>query len=327
MPVSSRRPAASTCQVVAAEMAKTAWTGLPTGRTMADQANRVQPSNQGGPSFFQHAFVCRDVPMPPQDVIPAAPSPRPFMTASWTELLMLSFEVPPDAIARIAPPGTLPDLHAGVAYASIVGFRFQDSRIWGVPIPGHKQFDEVNLRYYVRRNIGGVVRRGVVFAQEIVPRRAVAAVANWLYNESYVVRPVRHEIRMTGRKFSAGDQLEYRWQSVATTGRPWHRIGARAKAPSALPAPGSVEEFIVEHYWGYGRYRDGSTVEYFVAHDPWRVAPANDVVWTSEIAAEFDSPLAEFLAAPPSNALLADGSSVQVFSGRRLDTTEPSASA
>jgi len=45
------------------------------------------------------------------------------------------------------------------------------------------------------------VRRGVVFAQEIVPRRAVALVANRIYNERYIARPMASEIR------TAGDEL------------------------------------------------------------------------------------------------------------------------
>ena len=49
---------------------------------------------------------------------------RPILTARWTDLLLLNFAVPAGLIARLAPPGTEPDLHNGRAYISIVGFRF-----------------------------------------------------------------------------------------------------------------------------------------------------------------------------------------------------------
>ena len=75
------------------------------------------------------------------------PSERPFLTASWTELLMLNFAVPGEVIARLAPPGTEPDYFEGRAYVSVVGFMFRDARFFGLGFPGHQRFEEVNLRY------------------------------------------------------------------------------------------------------------------------------------------------------------------------------------
>src|SRR5690349_3110183 len=98
-------------------------------------------------------------------------SERPFLTARWTDLLVLNFRVPADLIAGLAPAGTEADLFDGQAYLSIVGFRFQNVRVLGIPIPGHTQFDEINLRYYVKRVVDGETRRGVIFVREIVPRR------------------------------------------------------------------------------------------------------------------------------------------------------------
>src|SRR5215475_11623783 len=118
---------------------------------------------------------------------------RPLLTAEWRNLLLLNFPVQTEIIRQLAPPGTEPDLHDGQSYISIVGFNFERVRLFGFPVPGHTNFPEINLRYYVRRTVGTEVRRGVVFAREIVPRRAVSVVANRLYNESYVTRPMRSE--------------------------------------------------------------------------------------------------------------------------------------
>jgi hypothetical protein len=246
---------------------------------------------------------------------------RPFLTARWTDLLLLNFEVSADLIASVAPPGTEPDLHEGKAYISIVGFRFQSVRLKGLPIPGHTRFDEINLRYYVTYTTGGEVRRGVVFVREIVPRRAVALVANRLYNENYVARPMRSAVTMKGPALGSGDRVEYCWsngkQRVGAKSK-WNRLGGRITDSLQTPARGSLEEFIVEHYWGYVRGRDGSTHEYRVMHPPWRVAPADDVAWDCDLAATYGSPWAEYLAAPPANAVIADGSAIQVFRGRRI---------
>ena len=49
-------------------------------------------------------------------------------------------------------------------FVSLVGFRFLRTRVRGVAIPWHTDFEEVNLRFYVRRRApGGEERRGVVF--------------------------------------------------------------------------------------------------------------------------------------------------------------------
>lgn len=261
-------------------------------------------------------------------------SERPFLTARWTDLVVLNFAVPADLIAGLAPKGTEPDLYAGQAYLSIVGFQFQNVRVLGVPIPGHTRFDEINLRYYVKRVVDGETRRGVIFVREIVPRRAVALIANLLYYENYVTHPMRHAIHRAGDVLAAGDTVEYAWCTKRTAGGAgqgdrsrevghaqhlyWNRLAARVGSTLELPPAGSLEEFIVEHYWGYSRGRDGRAHEYRVAHPPWRVARAESVTWDCDLAATYDAPFAEYLAVPPVSALIAEGSAIQVFRGRRV---------
>ena len=250
---------------------------------------------------------------------------RPVLTARWSDLLLFNFAVPPELIARLAPRGTEPDLYQGQAYISIVGFRFQNTRLFGVPIPGHTRFAEINLRYYVRRRASGQLRRGVVFVKEIAPRRAVAAAAKWLYNENYIVRPMRSCIKVAGGELGAGDTIEYAWQNARRPplGRRarelcWNRLAGRVAGSLQPPAPGSMEEYIFENYWGYVSARDLSTREYRVVHEPWRVAPINDVEWDCDLAANYDGPWTEYLAVPPASAMIADGSAIQLFRGRRL---------
>ena len=257
-------------------------------------------------------------------------TPRPFLTARWTDLLLLNFAVPADLIASVAPPGTEPDLHNGQAYISIVGFRFQNVRLLGLPIPGHTRFDEINLRYYVKREVQGETRRGVVFIREIVPRRAVAIVANSLYYENYITRPMRSAIAMAGTELNTDDTVEYAWRTEASlqnkagqgarapSPHHWNHLAARVASPLALPAPNSLEEFIVEHYWGYSRGRDGRTREYRVAHDPWRLAAADNVQWDCDILATYGPPFGEYLTAPPTSSIIAEGSPIQVFRGCRV---------
>jgi uncharacterized protein YqjF (DUF2071 family) len=252
---------------------------------------------------------------------------RPFLTACWSDLLLLNFPVPTEVLTRLAPAGTEPDLYRDQAYVSIVGFRFHTTRLLGLPIPGHTRFPEINLRYYVRRTVDGESRRGVAFVREVAPRRAVALTANWLYHENYIARPMRTHIEMAGDELNVGDTLEYAWATRCRRpsagqrqrGRRWNRLAARVATPLHLPPPESLEEFFVENYWGYVRGRNGTTHEYRVIHSPWRVALADNIIWDCDLAATYsNTPLAEYLATRPANAVVAAGSPIQLYRGRRL---------
>ena len=166
-----------------------------------------------------------------------------FLTAEWRYLAMLNYELDPALLAPYVPAGTELDRFDGRAYVSLVGFRFLSTKILGIPIRFLRNFDEVNLRFYVRCCVDGVVKRGVVFIQEIVPRRAIAVVARLAYNENYRCLPMSHQI-----SFEAGAlRVEYAWR----LGSIWNRLQVRAAGePRAMP-DGSAEQFIAEHYWGY----------------------------------------------------------------------------
>ncbi|MFD6447768.1 DUF2071 domain-containing protein [Promicromonospora sp. NPDC060204] len=126
----------------------------------------------------------------------AHPEPRTglFLSAEWRRLLMLSYEIDPDALRPLVPRGVELDTWDGRHLVSMVAFQFLDTRLLGVPVPFHRDFDEINLRFYVRRRADDGWRRGVVFVKEIVPRWALATVARVVYGEKYVARPMRHRI-------------------------------------------------------------------------------------------------------------------------------------
>lgn len=222
---------------------------------------------------------------------------------------MLNYVVPPEALAPFVPAGTELDTWEGKTFASVVGFLFLDTRVLGVAIPGHRDFEEVNLRFYVKRKAEEGWRRGVVFVKEIVPRAAIAGVARLLYGEKYVAMPMRHSI--TGDPTRGGMYVMYGWRF---RGR-WNGIGAMVGGSPQEAAPGSEEEFITEHYWGYSSRRGGGATEYRVDHPRWRVWPLLRPVLDCDVAALYGSRFAEPLSGEPSSAFLADGSEVAVFPG------------
>src|SRR5260370_27968444 len=123
---------------------------------------------------------------------------RPFLSAEWRNLVMLNYEVDPTVLQPLVPKGTELDVWDGHSFLSLVGFLFLRTRVFGVPIPFHRNFEEVNLRFYVRRKTGEGWRRGVVFVKEFVPRTAIALVARRLYNENYVACPMSSHAHLPG---------------------------------------------------------------------------------------------------------------------------------
>ena len=243
-------------------------------------------------------------------------SATPFLTAQWRHLAMLNFEIDPDVLRPYVPAGTELDDWRGQTLVSVVGFRFLETRVRGWSIPFHRNFDEVNLRFYVRRRIDGVWRRGVVFVKELAPRRAVALVARVIYGENYVVLPLSHRIHQ-----GLGDQsnelnVSYHWRFLGREN--CVRVSVRGE-PRSIEA-GSEEEFITEHYWGYSRQRKGRSLEYQVAHPAWHVWTANEARLDCDAARLYGSQFAESLQAPPTSAFLVNGSEISVFPGKSLAT-------
>lgn len=224
---------------------------------------------------------------------------------------MLNYQVEPALLAALVPPGTELDSHRGRTFVSLVGFRFLHTRVKGLPIPFHQDFDEVNLRFYVRRVTRKEVRRGVVFIREIVPKFAIAAVARWVYNEKYVSRPMFHSIDVDANDPSI--VVEYGWRE---RGRE-NRMRVECAGTPQFPDEGSVEQFITEHYWGYASGRSGST-EYQVEHPQWRMSTAREAEFTGDTSSLYGPGLAQVLTRPADSAFLAEGSEVIVRSGVRM---------
>jgi len=233
-----------------------------------------------------------------------------FLTAEWRWLAMLNYEVDPALLRDLVPDGTTLDRWNDKVFLSLVGFRFLDTKILGVPIPFHRNFDEVNLRFYVRREPCAEVRRGVVFIREIVPRLAIATVARMVYNENYVSFPMSHRLLESPNQ----RDVEYGW----CTKHGQCKITLTAPGEPAVPPADSEEQFVTEHYWGYVKQRDGATVEYRVEHPPWKVWRAELSNFVGETEHLYGRELGAVLKGSPSSAFLAEGSPVIVHRGRRI---------
>jgi uncharacterized protein len=236
---------------------------------------------------------------------------RIFLTAEWRDLVMLNYEVKPASLAEYVPPGTTLDSFEEKTYVSLVGFCFRKTRLWGkIAVPFCTEFEEVNLRFYVRRQVGGEERRGVCFIAEIVPNRAIAWTARLVYGENYRRFQMEHRVAQNG----SGKTAEYGWR----VGDRSCRLFVHAGDEPGYPHEKSLEQFITEHYWGYSKQRSGGSLEYRVAHAPWRVAVAASSGFDGDAKTTYGAAFAEILRGKPDSAFLAGGSSVEVFAGERI---------
>ena len=228
----------------------------------------------------------------------------PFLTAEWRDLLIINYPVEAGLLAPLVPAGTALDLWQGEALVSLVGFRFLGTRVKGLPIPGHRNFEELNLRFYVsRRTPDGTLRRGVCFVREFVPRSMIAWVARVWYGEPYRALPMRHRI--------GASEVAY---EVREHGR-WGAISARPRGDRVLATTREDFAFITEHYWGYTRRTPTRTDEYEVRHPTWRLRETDDLKVTLDIGTLYGSSWVDPLASPPVSAFLAEGSPVEVHPG------------
>jgi uncharacterized protein YqjF (DUF2071 family) len=229
-----------------------------------------------------------------------------FLTADWKMLTMASYAIDPGLLEPYLPAQMEIDLWQGRCYVSLVGFLFVNTRLKGIKVPFYSDFEEVNLRFYVRRRTAsGEWRRGVVFISEIVPRPALAFVANRVYKEHYRCMPMKHSWHTTGEART----IQYEWDSGS-----WNSLCVVADIAPVPIVPGSEEAFVTEHYFGYSRISGSMTAEYQVDHPSWNTYPIQGY----EIKADFGTlygPAFAFLEGrPPDSILLAEGSAVTVGS-------------
>lgn len=227
-----------------------------------------------------------------------------FLTGHWKNLLMLNYEVPPSILLPFLPKGCELDFFDGKCYASLVGFMFLNTKLKGIPIPFHRNFEEVNLRFYVRFKDGKEWKRGVVFIKEIVPKKMITLVANILYGEQYDNMPMKNSLLEQADTF----EVKYQW----LFNKQWNFLQAVAYKNNQPILHGSEEEFITEHYWGYSKLNDNTTSEYRVNHPQWKVHTVSSYDLQCNVGKLYGNQFIEPLSQHPTSVLLAQGSDVSI---------------
>ena len=220
---------------------------------------------------------------------------------------MANYTIDPQILIPYLPAKTELDLFEGKCFVSLIGFMFLDTKLKRFPIPFHQNFEEVNLRFYVRHKEGNAWKRGTVFIKEIVPKFMISLIANTLYGEHYETRQMAHFWKIDKDKM----EVEYAWKAGD-----WHTIKIETETELQEIKPDSESEFITEHYWGYTKLSETNTSEYGVEHPRWRVY--NTLTYNIDCNFEKNyGPDFSFLNhQKPNSVFLVEGSEILVRHGR-----------
>jgi uncharacterized protein YqjF (DUF2071 family) len=227
-----------------------------------------------------------------------------FLRAEWQQIIMANYEVPDSILLPYLPAGVELDKFYGKSYVSLVGFKFSSTRLFNIPIPLLGTFEEINLRFYVKRYDNGKLKRGVVFINETVPYTLVAWVANFLYKEHYVAVKTKHHWAF----FENSKQINYYWKIKGN----WNHIAVNANVQPSRMQAGSFEEFIFEHYFGYTKIDNTTTEEYCIHHQRWEINSINEVDIQCDFGAMYGNDFEFLNSIKPSDVFLTNGSAVAV---------------
>jgi uncharacterized protein YqjF (DUF2071 family) len=236
-----------------------------------------------------------------------------FLSAHWQYLAMFNYEVDASLLKQHLPPHTELDLYNGKAIISVVGFLFNDTKVMGIKWPGFINFEEVNLRYYIKYFDGKNYRRGVGFISEIVPQFLVAGIANLFYNEHYSTAQMHHNIALENEEL----EVEYFWKKKS---QQWNSMTIKAMNSPKDIVPNSMEEFIFEHYYGYNKLNSKTSIEYSLEHPKWQVYPVTDYKLNCDVEKLYGAEFVPFIEkVKPISVFLANGSTVNVNTPKRIN--------
>ncbi len=230
--------------------------------------------------------------------------PATFLNAKWEQLIMVNYEIDPEILKSFLPPGVVLDTYDNRTFVSLVGFMFMKTSIFGIPVPFFGSFEEINLRFYVKRIQQGIEKRGVVFINETVPFKAVAWLANTLYKEHYISIPTKHLISRSG----LNQKVQYDWKRNGS----WNQMKVTAENASSPMAAGSMEEFIFEHYYGYTKVNESQSQEYEVRHPRWEIHKVLDYAVDCDFEKNYGQSFSNLSHLKPHSVFLAKGSGVSI---------------
>jgi uncharacterized protein YqjF (DUF2071 family) len=226
---------------------------------------------------------------------------RPFLTARWHNLVLMTFEAPEDLLRSYVPSTAELDRWRGQTHVSLVALQMRHVRVLGWRIPGFATHPQVNFRTYVRSGSDP----GVSFVREFVPSRLIAALARLRYREPFEV--ARIEARFT--EHADAVRVEYRFGP----GKPRYRVAVVGSREAAVPPASSMERYLTERTHGCREDPSRRLWTFRVEHPTWATRRVTEAEYDVDFAELYGSDWAFLNRRPPVSTILAVGSDVAVY--------------
>jgi len=233
---------------------------------------------------------------------------KPFLTASWTNLINLTYAVDPSLLLPYLPKGTKLDMINGQAFVSLVPFDFTNTRFLSMRLPYHTDFPEINLRFYVSHK----EKKGVVFLKEFIPRYFIKAIANTFYNERYEC------VRLKSYNMTANNELKVSHE--LKMGRKVFKVEVIASNECYVPVADSTEHYFEERFYGFSQTSRGEPLMFHVEHPSWELYPVKNFKIDFDFGFLFGGQWSFLNEAKPVCAMLVKGSEVKMFPHRKLES-------
>jgi len=183
---------------------------------------------------------------------------RIFMKGNWEHLVIQTFTCNPEILKEYLPNDIELDLYQGKALFSMVAFTFSKVSFFGIKVPFHQEFGEINFRFYARSKIDNT--KGVVFIREFAPKPLIAFVANTIYNEPFYYKNIKKNILQSATQ----KKVTYKFNKN-------NEISVQAHSHSKPTQKNSLQEFIVDRYIAFVKGRNNTTYQYKINHRPWQL--------------------------------------------------------
>lgn len=207
------------------------------------------------------------------------PAGRWAMTQRWNDLLFAHWPIPVSLMERLLPEWLEPDTYDGSAWLGSVPFWLDRLKIRGVPpIPGLRNFPDLNLRTYVRDRFA---RTPGIYCFSIDSSNLLAvAMAHVVYHLPYKLAEMQMEPRAerefafySRRRFTRGDVIfKARYRGLGPTYK------------TAEIRPGSLEYFFSERNCVFSTNRAGEPIRANLHHVPWPLEEAEAEIERNDLA-------------------------------------------
>ena len=236
------------------------------------------------------------------------PAQKVLMTAKFSELVAVNFAIDPKILEPRVPRGLELDFYNDETYVSLICMMLRDVRVWGIPIHIATGFEEINLRFYVRRREGDGYRRGCCFIKDYVSSGAAAWILGSLFKAEFQKLKMKHSNSGFDGAPESVPSVDYQWK----VGDHWNRLRIKARSRIQKTSRDTKHGFILMHDNEYSQ-RDGKTLEDRASRPAWTIWDAAQANFECDVKNLFGREFQRALSRRPASVFVTGGSDVTIY--------------